>query len=132
PGRTAVVVAQARCAPGEEALAVLGSRAGGGRDGPTLGALHGVAQAAKAPQRRERLLHRVGGQQAGRLHLASEPGEHLLVEDRSWAASEAFIGHEPHGIRADIDYRDRWPVIETTLRDIHGGATPLTSGRDGV
>ena len=41
-----------------------------------------VAQRAEAPQRVERLLDRVGGEQAGRLHLAAEAGEHLFVEDR--------------------------------------------------
>ena len=30
----------------------------------------------------ERLLDRIGGEQAGRLHLAAEAGQHLFVEDR--------------------------------------------------
>src|SRR5262249_55355280 len=117
---------------GDKGPAVLCVPARGGRDCPNLCNFHTVAQGAKAPQRRERLLDRVRAQRAGRLPPASEPGDPLLVEDRSGAASEAFIGHEPYGIRADIDYRDRRPVIETTLRDIHGGTTPFTSGRDGV
>jgi hypothetical protein len=117
---------------GDEDLAVLGVSACRGRDHPELRDFQTVAQSTKAPQRRERLLDRVGSQQARRLHLASKPGEYLLVEDGCRATSEAFIGHEPYGIRADIDDRDRRPVIETTLRDIHGRATPLKSGRYGV
>ncbi len=117
---------------GDEGLAVLGVAAGRGRDRPDLRHVHAVAQGAKAPQRRQRLLDRVGGQQAGRLHLAAEAGEHLLVEDRRRAARETLVDHEPHRVRADVDDRDRRPVIETTLRDIHGGAPPLKRGRDGV
>ena len=117
---------------GDEGLAVLGVAAGGGGDRPQLRDVHAVAQRAKAPQRRQRLVDGVGREQAGRLHLAAEPGEHLLVEDRSRAAGEALVDDEAHGVRADVDDRDRRPVIETALRDIHGGPTPLTSGRDGV
>src|SRR5262249_60003537 len=49
---------------GDESLAVLGIAAGGGRDRPERGDLHAVAQGAKAPQRRERLLDGIGGQPA--------------------------------------------------------------------
>src|SRR2546422_3421580 len=49
----------------------------------------------------ERLVDRVGGEEPGRLHLAAEPGQHLLVEDRGGAAREPLIDHEPHRVRAD-------------------------------
>ena len=61
---------------------LLGVAAGGGGDRPQPAHVHRVAQRAEAPQRGERLLDRVGGQQPGRLHLAAEAGEHLFVEDR--------------------------------------------------
>ena len=117
---------------GNESLAVLGVSARRGGDRPQLRDVHAVAQGAKAPQRRKRLLDRVGGQQAGGLHLPPESGEHLLVEDRGRAARETFVDHEPHRVRPDIDDRNRRPVIETTLRDSHGGTPPLTGVRDGV
>jgi hypothetical protein len=117
---------------GNEGLAILGIAAGGGRDRPELGDLHAIAQGAKAPQRGECLVDGIGRQQAGGQHLAPEPGQHLLVEDRRGAASEPLVDYEPHRVRADVDDGHRRPVIETTLRVIHGGAPPLTSGRDGV
>ena len=47
----------------DEGRAVLGVAAGRGRDPPKLADLHAVAQRAKAPERGQRLLDRVGGQQ---------------------------------------------------------------------
>ena len=104
---------------GDEGLAVLGVPAGRRGDRPELRNLHAVAQGAKAPQRAERLLDRVGGEQPGGLHLASEPRQDLLVEDRGRAAGEALVDHEAHRVRADVDDGDRRPVIETALRGVH-------------
>ena len=67
-------------------------------------------------QRGERLLDRVRRQQAGRLHLAAEAGQHLFVEDRRRAARQPFVGDEPHRVRPDIDDGDRRPVVEPALR----------------
>ena len=78
------------------------------------------------------LLDGIGSEQAGRLHLTPKPGQNLLVENGSRAAGQPLIDHKAHGIRTDVDDRNGRPVIETTLCEIHGGPTPLTSGRDGV
>ncbi len=115
-----------------EGLAVGGVTAGSGGYRPELRNLHPIAERAEAPQGGKRLVHGVGGQQSGRLHLAPEPAQHLLVEDRGRAAGEAFVHDQAHGVRADVDDGDRRPVIETTLRDVHCGSTPLKSGRGGV
>ena len=56
---------------GDEGLAVLGVAAGGGRHHPQRADLHAVAQHAEAPERAERLVHSVGGEQPGGLHLAA-------------------------------------------------------------
>ena len=58
---------------GDEGLAVGGVAAGRGRQHVELRHLDALAQHAKPAQRGERLVHRVGGQQPGRLHLAAEP-----------------------------------------------------------
>ena len=71
------------------------------------------------------LLDRVGGEQPGRLHLAAEAGQHLFVEDRRRAAGQPLVDDEAHRVRADIDDRDRRPVIETTLRHVHAGRRRL-------
>ena len=67
---------------GDEVGAVGGVAAGGGRDRIDAADLLDPAQRAKPPQRRQRLVDRVGRQQAGALHLAAEPAQRLLVEDR--------------------------------------------------
>ena len=117
---------------GDEGLAVLGVAAGGGRHHPQRADLHAVAQHAEALERAERLFHSVGGEQPGRLHLAAEAGQHLLVEDRRRAARQPLIGDEPHRVRADVDHRDRLAVVETSLGCLHGERPPLNRGRGGV
>ena len=91
----------------DEGAAVLGVAARRRRHRKSLLHSHALAQRAKALERRQRVLHRVGGKESRGLHLAAEPAQRLLVEERSQAAREAFIGHEPHGIRADI-HRSQW------------------------
>ena len=127
PERTSILVPQMRSASATKALPFLASRQAAVAIRPELRDLQAIAQRAKAPQRRERLLDRVRGQQAGRLHLAAEARQHLLVEDRGRAAGEALVDHEPHRVRADIDDRDRRSMIETTLREIHGGRRRLSA-----
>ncbi len=105
---------------GDEGFAVLGVAAGGRRDRPELGHLETIAQGAKAPQRRQRLLDRIGGEEPGGLDLAAEAGEHFLIEDRRGAAGEALIGHQPHRVRSDVDNRNRRPGVEATLGGLHG------------
>ncbi len=67
-----------------------------------------------------------------RQHLAAQPCQHLLVEDRSRRAREPLVDDQAHRIRPDVDDRDGWPVIETTLRHVHRRPSPLKRGRDGV
>ena len=49
------------------------------------------------------------------LHLAAEAGQHLLVEDRRRAARQPLVDDEAHRVRADVDDRDRRPVVEAAL-----------------
>ena len=119
---------------GDELLAVAGIAAGRRRHHPEPLHPHGVAQRAEALERRQRLLHRIGGQQPFGLHLAAEARERLLVEQRRGTSRYALVDHEPHRVRADIDHRDRRSVVEPPLR--HGGgrcqllkhARPAASG----
>ena len=93
----------------DELRPVLGIAAGGGRHAPQPRDAADVAQRAEAAQRVERLLDRVGGEQAGRLHLAAEAGEDLLVEDRRRRARQPLVDDEPHRVGADVDDGDGAP-----------------------
>jgi hypothetical protein len=104
---------------GDKVLAVPRIAASGGRQHPQPLHLHGVAERTEPLKRYERLLHRVRGQQTLGLHLAAEAGECFLVEQGRRASGYALIDHEPHRVGADVDHRDRRPVIEPALR--HGG-----------
>src|SRR5262249_45703311 len=55
----------------DELGAVLGFATGGGRNGQALRYFDAVAQNPEAPKRGKRLLHRVGCQEAGRMHGAA-------------------------------------------------------------
>ena len=68
------MVRQMRSACAMKALPFLASRQAAVAITQTLSHLDAVAERAKAAQRRERLVDGVGGQQAGRLHLAAEAG----------------------------------------------------------
>ena len=132
PEMTSISVRQMRSRLGDEGLAVLGVAAGRGREHPDLVHLDAVAERAEPAQRRQRLVDRIGGQQPGRLHLAAEPAQHLLVEDRRRAARQPLVDHEPHRVRADVDDGDRRAVVEAALRLLHGWSAPLKRGRGGV
>ena len=127
PESTSILVRQMRSASATKALPFLASRQAAVAIAQSCADLHPVAQRAKASQRRQRLVDGVGGQQPGRLHLAAEPAQHLLVEDRRRAAGQPLVDDEAHRVRADVDDRDRRPVIETTLRDIHRRTPPLNA-----
>ncbi len=101
---------------GDEGPAIGGVAAGGGRDHEQLRNLDPIAQQAEPAQRGQRLLDRIGRQQPGRLHLAAEPAQHLFVEDRSGAAGQSFVDHQPHRVRADVDDGDRRAIVEPALR----------------
>ena len=106
-----------------ELRTVVGVAAGSRGNAPYPLHARGVAQRAEAAQRIERLLHRVGGEQPGRLHLASEAGEDLLVEDRGRRARQPLVDHEAHRVRADVDDGDRGAVVQAALRDALARAT---------
>ena len=127
PDRMSILIPQMRSASRDEGRPVLGVAAGGGGNAEHAADLQGVAQRAKARQRRQGLGHRIGRQQPGRLHLAAETGQHLFVENRRRTAGQALIDHEAHRIRADIDHRDRRAVIEAALRGLLPAADRLSA-----
>src|SRR3569833_3841762 len=57
-----------------------------GRDRIDTADLLHLAQGAKAPQRGQRFLHRIGGKQSGGLHLAAEAATTILDAGRDEAA----------------------------------------------
>ena len=78
-----------------------------------------VSQSArKRFSARSAFLDGVLGQQAGGLHLAAEAAELFLVEDRRRRARQPLIDDEADRVGADVDDRDRRPVIEPALRDV--------------
>ena len=99
----------------DEGRAVFGVAAGGRGDSKSFRHAHRVTERAKALERRQRVLHRVRGQQAGRLHFAAEPAQRLFVENLGRAAGEPLIDDKAHGIRADVDDGNRRTVVETSL-----------------
>ncbi len=115
PDSTSILVPMVRFGELDEGRAVLGVAAGGGGDGERFLHAHGLAQRAKALERRERVLHRVGGEKLRRLHLAAETAQRLLVENLGRAAGQPFIDDKAHGIRADVDDGDRRTVVEASL-----------------
>ena len=115
----------------DEIRTVLGVAARSGRDAPQP--LHAgvVAERAEPEQRFERLLDRIGREQAGRLHLSAEAGENLLVEDRGRRARQPLVDDEANRVRSDVDDGDRGTVVEAALR---GGRArhALTRARGGA
>jgi hypothetical protein len=101
---------------GDELLAVRGIAARGGGDRPHALDAHRVAQRAEPGERRQRLIDRVLGQKAGRMHLATEAAQGLLVEQRGRAAGEPLVDDETDRVGADIDDGDRRAGVEAALR----------------
>ena len=89
----------------------------GGRGGqdPDLADLHGVAQHAEPRQRRQRLVDGVGRQPPGAEHVAAQPAQHLLIEDRRRGAHQSLIGDQADRVRADIDDGNGFADLEATL-----------------
>ena len=98
----------------DEGAAVLGVAACGGRNRQNSLHAHGRAQRPVAFERRQRVLDRVGGKKAGRLHLAAEAAQRLFVEERRRAARERLVDHEAHRVRADVDDGERRTVVEAS------------------
>ena len=115
PDRIVIGVRQMRVGLVDEGAAVARIAAGGGGDRPDPAHMQGVAQRAEALERVERGVDGVRRQQAGRLHLAAEAGQHLFVEDRRRRARQPFVDDEADRVRADIDDGDRRPVVEPAL-----------------
>jgi len=103
---------------GNEGPAVGRVPAGRGRNHEQLRNLDPIAQHAKPAQRGQRLVHRIGGQQPGRLHLAAEPAQHLFVEDGRGTAGQPLIDHQAHRVRANVDDRDRRTTVEPALSQL--------------
>ena len=106
----------------DESGTVFGVAAGGRGDGESFLHAHRLAQRAEAPQRRERVLDRVRGEEPRRLHFAAEPAQRLLVEQLGRAAREALIDDKAHGIRADVDDGNRRTVVQASLGVEFGAA----------
>src|SRR5690606_12110145 len=58
----------------------------------------------------------LGIQMARGMHAATEPRQHLLVEEDGRRARNAFIDDEANRVRADIDDRNRFPAGQPALR----------------
>ncbi len=107
---------------GDERAAVARIAAGRRRDRPDAAHMQDIAQGAKAPEGIECRIDRVSRQQPGRLHLPSQPGQHLFIEDRRRRARQPFVNDEANRVRADIDDGNGRPVVETAFggRDNRG------------
>jgi len=75
-----------------------------------------VSHKAKALERGERVLNRVGGEQPRRLHFPAEATQSFFVEQFGRAARQPFINDKPYRIRTDVDDRNRRPVVEASFR----------------
>ena len=102
----------------DELRPVPGIAARRGRDTPNLLHAADVAERAEAEQRFKRLLNRIGGKQARRLHLATKAREHFLVEDRGWRAGQPLVDHEAHRVGTDVDDGIGRAVMQAPLREI--------------
>ena len=74
-----------------------------------------ATQRPESPQRRQRLGNRILGQEAGALHLAAEPAQRLLVEDRDEAARHRLIDDETNRVRTDVDDGDAGSALARSL-----------------
>ena len=70
-----------------------------------------IDQRAKAPERPQRPLHRVGRELAGRGERAAEAAQHLLVEQRRRRPAGILVDDEPDRVRADIDDRNGGSIV---------------------
>ena len=111
---------------GDEVGAVGGVAAGRGGDSVDATDFLDAAQCVEAPQRGQRLGNRVRRQQAGRLHLAAEPAQRLLVEHGDQAARQRLVDDETHRVRANIDDSD----AEARRRGRFTGQAPLMTIAD--
>jgi hypothetical protein len=100
---------------GDEVRSVGGVAAGGGGDRIDASDFLDPAQRAEAAKCRQRLVDRVGREQAGALDLTAEAAQRFLVEDRHEAARHRFIDDETNRVRADVDDRDARGVLSRPL-----------------
>ena len=116
PEITSILVRQMRSAAAMKALPLRASRQAAVASTHSRSTRMVSHSARKRLQRAERLLDRVGGEQALGLHLAAEAGQRLFVEERRRAAGHALVDDEADRVRADVDDRDRRAVVEPALR----------------
>ena len=86
--------------------------AGGRHDGDDL---LGIRQRLEPPGERLEARGRVGREQPGALHLAAEPAQRFLVEDRDQAARHRLVDDETHRVRTDVDDRNAWIAFTRPL-----------------
>ena len=79
---------------GDERAAVARVAASGRSNRPNPAHMQDIAQGAKTPERIERRVDGISGQQPGRLHLPPEAGQHFLVEDWRRRARQPFIDNK--------------------------------------
>ncbi len=103
PDRISIVHGTDALGLGDEVGAVGGVAARRGRDREHASDLHHPAQRAKPLQRGQRLVDRIGREQARALHLAAEAAQRLLVEDRDQAPRQRLVDDEADRVGTDID-----------------------------
>ena len=96
---------------GEEFRAVLRVARGGRGQHEDTADLHRLAEDAEARERAERAPDRLLVEPARAEHVAAQPAQDFLVVERRRRAVQTVIGHEPHGIRADVDDRHRFHAV---------------------
>ena len=103
---------------GDEFGSISGVAAGGGRDAPQPRDAADVTQCTEALQRVQRLVHGVGREQPGRLHLAAKAGENFFIEDRCGRARQPLVDDEAHRIGTDVDDGDGRAKMQPALREV--------------
>ena len=78
----------------DEGTAIARVPAGGRGDGPDAPHVQNIAQGAEASERVERRIDGVRRQQAGRLHLTPETGQHFFIEDGRRGAGQPFVDNK--------------------------------------
>ena len=95
--------------------AVFGFTGRGGRDHFQLAHLHLLAQNAKPPHRRQRLIDAVIVQQPGFGNAAAQTAQDFLVEKYRRRPRQSFINDQSNRVGTNVDYRNRSNAGQATL-----------------